>query len=124
MMNDHSLEITTEPIYYNVIKVIAGSFHQGNVNKFCETAGSQCGINSIVSICFSMIKKISTWNTGDMDYLLETGNECFKKLGYSVYLSLDELPNIIHIDDHVFNLDKFEDIVHCLRDQNSVPILI
>ena len=75
MMNDHSLEITAEPTYYyNVIKVTPGSFHQGNVQKFFETAGLQCGINSIVSICFSNVKKISSWNTGDMDFLLETGN--------------------------------------------------
>ena len=109
-MNDLDLETKLAEPTYNVIKVIPGTFHQGNVQKFFETAGLQCGINSIVSICFSMIKKISSWNTDDMDYILETGNECFKKLGYSDYLALDELPSIIHINDHVFNLDQFESI--------------
>ena len=101
MMNDYldnsltvDLETTPQPTYYNVLKVTSGSFHQGNVKKFFETAGLQCGINSMVSICFTVAKKISSWNTSDMDYILETGNECFKKLGYSVYLTLDELPSI------------------------------
>ena len=49
MMNDNCLTLdleTPEPTY-NVIKVTPGSFHQGNV-KFLETAGLQCGINSMV----------------------------------------------------------------------------
>ena len=63
MMNDyldHSLTVDSETNNpapeqtYNVIKVTPGSFHQGNVEKFFETAGLQCGINSLVSICFTM----------------------------------------------------------------------
>ena len=63
MMNDYldhsltvDLETNSQPTY-NVIKITPGSFHQGNVEKFFETAGLQCGINSIVSMCFTMVKK-------------------------------------------------------------------
>ena len=92
------------------MKIVSGSFHQGNVDKFYESAGLQCGINCIVSTCFSIVKKISSWSGSDMDYILETGDQCFKYLGYSQYLALDELPSVIHINGYVFNLEKVEDI--------------
>ena len=68
---------------YSIMKIVSGSFHQGDV-KFHESAGLQCGINCIVSTCFSVVKKVSLWNQSDLDYVLETGNEYFKNNGYTV----------------------------------------
>ena len=94
---------------YTVMKIVPGSFHQGDP-KFHESAGLQCGINCIVSTCFSVAKKISSWNQSDLDYILETGNEYFKNNGYTQYLALDELPIVVDIDGYVFNLSKMEDM--------------
>jgi|AJXC01.1.fsa_nt_gi hypothetical protein len=78
-------------------KIISGSFHQGDVEKFLESAGLQCAINCIISTCFSLVKKISVWNPNDLDYILETGDKYFKSHGYVQYLALDELPLIVDI---------------------------
>ena len=95
---------------YSIMKIVSGSFHQGNADKFHESAGLQCGINCLVSTCFSIVKKISSWSANDLDYILETGDQCFNNLGYSQYLALDELPNVIRINDYIFNLVKVDDI--------------
>ena len=36
---------------YTVMKIVSGSFHQGNVEKFQESAGLQCGINCMTATC-------------------------------------------------------------------------
>ena len=79
------------------MKIVSGSFHQGDAEKFLESAGLQCGINCIISTCFSLVKKISSWNPNDLDYILETGDQYFKNHGYTRYLALDELPIVVNI---------------------------
>ena len=39
-------------------QVVQGSFSQGNVGMFGETARSQCARNVLFSICLSLIRKI------------------------------------------------------------------
>ena len=89
------------------MKIIAGNFHQAN-EKFGETAGLQCGINCITAACFTLIKKISSWNEVDLDFILDNGNTCFRNLGHSEYLALDQLPDVIRIEDYEFNMVKFD----------------
>ena len=34
---------------YTIMKIVSGTFHQGDSEKFHELAGLQCGVNFIVS---------------------------------------------------------------------------
>ena len=64
----------------NIKKYVFGSCHQGHA-KFGDTAGIQCTSNAYLSICFSLIKKVSTWKSFDLDYILDQGDKLFKQTG-------------------------------------------
>ena len=79
-------------------KAVLGSFHQGH-EKFGETRGIQCMMNSLISICYSLIKKLSCWKFWDLDAILNFGNESFQKLGLLRSIELSELPTTITLLD-------------------------
>ena len=54
-------DVELNPAPYEVIKSVQGSYNQGNVSLFGETAGRQCACNAMFSMCWSFIKKISCW---------------------------------------------------------------
>ena len=63
-------------------KSVLGSFHQGHA-KFGDTAGTQCACNALFAICFSVVKRTTLWKSWDLDYILEQGDELFKKVNIS-----------------------------------------
>ena len=73
-------------------KSVSGAFHQAHL-KFGDTAGIQCSCNALCAICFSIIKKISTWKSWDLDYVLNHGDAAFKILDIPRTLFMRELPN-------------------------------
>ena len=77
IFNSPTVTVMSTSENFSIMKIVSGSFHQGDV-KFNESAGLQCGINCIVSTCFSVVKKVSSWNQSDLDYILETDNEYFE----------------------------------------------
>lgn len=81
---------------YTVLKSIQANFHQGDEN-FGNTEGSQCAINSLVALCFSTVKIISTWNNVHLNFVLEKGDSIYKNLGFTGNLSFDDLPQSIDL---------------------------
>ena len=69
---------------------ILDSFHQGD-SRFGATAGVQCACNSLFAICWSVIRKVSLWQSCDMDHMLVKGDGNYKLLGTFDILSVDEL---------------------------------
>ena len=61
--------------FYNILKLVQGSFNQGHP-KYGETASRQCVCNSIFSIVWSKIKKVSLWRQNDLDLILDQGQLC------------------------------------------------
>ena len=65
LLTDGDVESNPGPTF-QTLKVIQGSFHQDGP-KFGDTAGVQCACKSLFTICWSTIKRISVWNTWDLD---------------------------------------------------------
>jgi len=75
----------------NILKSVQGSFNQGN-ERFGLTAGRQCTCNALSSVAFTLIKSQGTWNSRDMDFILENGDAIYKSLNINGYVAMDELP--------------------------------
>jgi len=80
---------------YQVSKSVLGSFHQGNVSRFGETAGSQCACNALYSLFWSRIRPVSIWKYSDLDFILIEGDKLYKSLNTNMHLNVDELPRTI-----------------------------
>ena len=76
---------------YLVIKSVQGSYNQGH-ERFGTTAGMQCNCISLFSLCWSVIRKVSIWQSHDLDYIICTGDKIYKDLGVSKYLNVNDLP--------------------------------
>ena len=90
---------------YNVLKSVQGDFHQAD-DKFGDTGGNQCGINSLVAICFSTIRKISIWNNLHLNFVLENGDTAYKNEAYKGHITLQEMPKILSVRDAQFTIIK------------------
>ena len=67
-------DIELNPGPYEVIKSVQGSFNQGNISMFAETAGEQCTCNATFSISWMLIMKISCWTHEDFGHILNEGD--------------------------------------------------
>ena len=76
---------------YSFIKSVQGDFNQAD-ERFGDSAGNQCAINSLVAICFSNVKKISTWSNVHCNFVLENGDSVYKSNNYLGHLTFRELP--------------------------------
>ena len=104
LIADGDVETNPGPTF-KIIKSVAGSFNQGDA-RFGTTAGSQCACNSLFSICWSVIRKVSVWKTLDLDTILIEGDRVYKLLNnLNDYLSVDDLPNRILHNNCQFNVD-------------------
>ena len=46
---------------YILVNSIQGSFHQGNVEKFGDTAGRQCTCMALFAITYASFKRLGIW---------------------------------------------------------------
>ena len=87
---------------------IQGSFHQGHPH-FLPHSGRQCVANSCVALLLNEVKSSSQWVKGDIDLILETGNELYGSLQKfttitDAYLLINELPHIVEVFNQTFSL--------------------
>ena len=59
----------------------------------------QCCAISFYSICFSVIKPCTYWNSDTLDAVIENGNAFYKKLNVDKHLLVSDLPNKLEICD-------------------------
>ena len=76
--SDLSLSMTVSKSY-SVRKSVQGSYNQGH-ERFGTTAGMQCTCISLLSLCWSVIGKVSIWQSHDLDYIICTGYKIYKDL--------------------------------------------
>ena len=101
-------DVESNPGPSQALKIIFGSFNQGDIFRFGETAGSQCGCNSLLAICWASIKRVSVWKTWDLDNVLESGDKLYKHIGIHRSLSLDELPHNVELYGHQVQVLKLK----------------
>ena len=90
---------------YSILKVVQGSFNQANL-KFGETAGRQCACNTLFSIAWSVIRQVGLWNSSDLDFILNEGDKIYKGLHIGTFISADELPQCINIENNEIYVEK------------------
>ena len=61
-------------------KSVQGSYNQSH-SKFVETAGMQCSCNPLLAVGWAKFRKVSCWNSFDLDFVLDLGDNLFKSLG-------------------------------------------
>ena len=54
---------------YDIKKVVMGRVHQGD-SRFGLTTDIQCAFVSLYALCLSHVKKVSRYNTHDLDHIL------------------------------------------------------
>ena len=107
LLIDMDVESNPGPTY-DILSSVQGSFNQGNILKFGLGAGTQCACNSLYAICWSIIKKVSRWQTNDLDHILTEGDRVYKCITTENYalLCADDLPDVIQQGDGIFIINK------------------
>ena len=82
---------------YVNLNSIQASFHQGYVNIFGATSGSQYSCIALYAIVFSSFKDILRWQQEDLNLPLFLGDELHKSLNTQQYLSATDLPTNISV---------------------------
>ena len=96
-LTNEGVESNPDPGPFAIRKVVQASHHQGDIIRYGrESAGKQCTANAYFAIFFSSIKKVSVWDSFDLDYVLKQVDKIFKKVCEDKeryeYLAVDELP--------------------------------
>jgi len=95
-INSHKMSVTP-------YRVVQGTFNQGD-SRFGYSAGIQCSCNTIVSLCFSKFRVLTSWKTHDLDYILIEGDSNFKRLGFTETPFVEQFPKIVFIEGQECNI--------------------
>ena len=67
--------------------------------------GMQCSCMSLMSVCWTLFKLVSIWDSFDLDCILQKGDFLFKSLSKYRYLGLEELPQEFFIENLSINIE-------------------
>ena len=98
------------------------SFHQADI-RFGETAGTQCLCNSLLSISWSLVRRVALWSSVHLDFILIKGDALYKSLNKRGYLTFYELPCQVDTDAGIFNIHKLHNEAGILQPRNKGNIL-
>ncbi|KAK6167006.1 hypothetical protein SNE40_021119 [Patella caerulea] len=92
---------------------VLASYHQGNP-LFGRFSGSQCVAMSAMSMLFTKVKPLESWNRADLDNILIAGNELYASLQSMAsinkrYILVSELPEKIEKFGKIFSLSIADD---------------
>ena len=91
---------------YSILKSVSGTFHQGNIAKFDQTAGRQCLCNALYAIAWSVVKRTGLWNKNDLDHMLTEGDLIYKGMNTTNYLTTEDLPESVLINESELTIAK------------------
>ena len=107
---------------YTILKLVKASYHQGNT-RFGSKAGTQCACNSLFALVWSIIRKVSLWNTNDLNYILDMGNSLYSKLNLDRPLSINDLPSSVNTGMCDIYVEMLENETGCLSIHNQSNFL-
>ena len=117
LMCDGDIESNSGTTTYSISKVVEASHHQGD-KRYRNTAGSQCASNALFSIVWSFLRKVSLWNTFDLDHILFTGDLVYKNLNIDRPLFISDLPNQIDTEKGFINITLLDNQTAFLTNDN------
>ena len=86
------------------MKVVQATHHQGDI-KFGMLKGIRCLCMSLMSVCWTLFKSASTWNSFDLDCILRKGDLLFKSLNNNRSLGMEHLPQELVIENSSINVE-------------------
>ena len=85
------------------MKVVQATHHQGDI-RYGMLRGIQCSCMSLMSVCWTLFKSVSIWDSFDLDCILQKGFFLFKSLNKYRYLSMKDLPQEFFIENSSINV--------------------
>ena len=67
--------------------------------------GIQCSRISLMSICWTLFKSPSIWDSFDLDCILQKGDLLFKSLNNYRYLAIEDLPQGFLVENSSINVE-------------------
>ena len=97
------------PVLYHC-KAISASYHQGD-DRFPETSrGQQCCCNALLALCVGSSKPPQSWQTADLNTILQNGDHLYNSLAHSGPLLVSQLPNTVTVNQQCYNVDLSDSI--------------
>ena len=90
---------------YILANSIQGPFHQGNVERFGDTAGRHCPCMSLFAMAYDSFKRLGIWNKCDFDVVLMKGDQLYKCLDRTDYLSVTDLSETFQVGSVQVNIE-------------------
>ena len=75
----------------NIAKIVRASHHQGD-SRYGISSGMQCSCMALMSICWTLFKRVALFDCLELDSILENGDQLFKTIQLFRYLGIDDLP--------------------------------
>ena len=107
------------------MKLVRGSYHQGNALIFGNNAGYQCTAIALAALIFSSLFPVSEWRTHDADQILLYGNSLYSNVIHESYqgnpwfLMASELPQHASYMDLSYRIGYQVDMIHGVS-RNSI----
>ena len=87
-----------------IMKVVQATPHQGDI-RYGMSKGMQCSCMSLMSVCWTLSKPVSIWDSSDLDCILQKGDFLFKYLNKYGYLGMEDLPHEFFIENSSINVE-------------------
>ena len=87
-----------------IMKVVQATSHQGDI-RYGMSKGMQCSCMSLMSVCWTLSKPVSIWDSSDLDCILQKGDFLFKYLNKYGYLGMEDLPHEFFIENSSINVE-------------------
>jgi hypothetical protein len=85
-------------------KAVSASCHQGDISFSESSRGLQCGCNALIALCHAHTKPPQSWQTADMDIILQSGDAWYNSLAPSGPLLVSELPSSVFFNHHHYQV--------------------
>ena len=82
------------------MKVVQATHNRGNI-RYGMSGGIQCSCLSLMSVCWTLFKSVSIWDSFDLHCILQKGDFLFKSLNNYKYLGKEDLPHEFFIENSI-----------------------
>ena len=112
----NDVEENPGPTIYEIVNsnnTVRADFSQGNQSKFGENAGKQCVAMSLTAIIFRYVTDIDSWDSADLNSILDHGNCLYSCIKVSVkkdFLLLTDVPNMVSLEENIYSLTYSESL--------------
>ena len=87
-----------------ILKVVQATLRQGDI-RYGMLRGVQCSFIPLMSVCWTLFKSVSIWDSFDLDCILQKGDILFESANNYRYLGMEDLPQEFFIENSSINLE-------------------